>query len=131
MQADLDNEILHGAQLFENGNLTDAAAIFKRLCEREDLPHGIRAIMAHNLATTYDKMGHPDHALGTLEYGVGLTVINYVFAQENRANYLFKLQRYDEAIAIWDHLLALDFLAADRAAAIRHNADQARAQRGV
>ena len=131
MNADLDNEILHGAQLFEQGNLTDAAAIFKRLCEREDLPHGIRAIMAHNLATTYDKMGHPDHAIATYEYGVSLAVINYVFAQENRANYLFQRKQYDEAIAVWEHLLGLDFLADDSAAAIRHNADQARAQRGT
>jgi len=126
---DVDAEILRAAQLFESGNYADAAAIFKQLCEREDLPHGIRAICAHNLATTYDKMGHAEHALGTYEYGVSLTVINYVFAQENRANYLFQLKRYDEAIAIWEHLLTLDFIAEDRAAGVRHNLGAAKAQR--
>jgi tetratricopeptide (TPR) repeat protein len=124
---DVNAEIVRAAELFEKGSLADAAAIFKQLCEREDIPHGVRAVCAHNLAMTYDKMGHPDHALATFEYGVSLTVINYVFAQENRANYLFQRKRFDEAIGIWEHLLALDFLAEDRAAGIRHNLEQARA----
>ncbi len=129
MDAELEAEMIRAAQIFEQGNYAEAAAIFKRLCEREDLSHGVRAVLAHNLATTYDKMGHPDHALATFEYGVSLVVTDYVFAQENRANYLFQRQQFDEAIHIWDHLLALDYLPADRAAAIRHNLDQARAQR--
>ena len=118
----------HAANLFEAGELADAAAIFKRLCEREDLSNGIRAMLSHNFATTYDKMGHPEHAISTHEYGVSLALRDYVFAQQNRAAYLAGIKRNDEAIAIWEQLLALDFIADTSAEAIRRNIETVRAR---
>lgn len=122
------DEMTHAAHLFEAGQLADAAAIFKRLCEREDLSNGIRAMLAHNLATTYDKMGHPEHAISTHEYGVSLAVRDYVFAQQNRAAYLAGIGHNDEAIAIWEQLLTLDFIADTSAEAIRRNTETVRAR---
>lgn len=123
------DEMTRAANLFESGNLADAAAIFKRLCEREDLSNGVRAMLAHNLATTYDRMGHPEHAISTHEYGVSLAMRDYVFAQQNRAAYLAGIKRADEAIAIWEQLLTLDFLADQSADTIRRNIDTVRAAR--
>jgi pentatricopeptide repeat protein len=122
---DFADEITQGAALFESGKLAEAAAIFKRLCEDEKLPGMGRAIAFVNLAVTYDKMGHPDHAVAAHEYGVGAVVGDYVFAQDNRASYLFKIGRVDEAIEIWEHLLDLDFVPQDKADRIRHNLDVA------
>jgi tetratricopeptide (TPR) repeat protein len=119
------DEITRGAALFEAGRLAEAAEVFKRLCEQEDLPRTGRSIAAVNLAVTYDKMGHPDHAVATHEYGVGVATTDYVFAQENRAAYLHAIGRVADAIAVWEHLLTLEFLPADRAAAFRQNLDVA------
>jgi tetratricopeptide (TPR) repeat protein len=127
---DFANEISRGAALFESGKLADAADVFKRLCEQEDLPGKGRAIAAVNLAVTYDKMGHPDHAVATYEYGVGVVTADYVFAQEHRAGYLYTLGRVDDAVAVWSHLLELEFLAPERAAVFRHNVELATQQRG-
>ena len=115
------DEIMRGAGLFEAGRLAEAAEVFKRLCEQEELPRSGRAIAAVNLAVTYDKMGHVDHAVATHEYGVGVVTADYVFAQENRAAYLYKVGRVDDAVAVWEHLLTLEFLPPDRAAAFKQN----------
>src|SRR4051812_26203135 len=115
------DEITHAAGLFKTGRLAEAAEIFKRLCEREDLGSAGRVIAAHNLATTYDKMGHPDHAVATHEFGVGLVTSDYAFAQENRADYLHRIGRTEEAVAVWQHLLTLEFLDTERAERVRHN----------
>ncbi len=125
-----DDEIMRAAGFFEAGKLAEAAEIFKRLCEQEDLGRAGRMIAAVNLAATYDKMGHPDHAVQTYEYGVSVTTVDYVFAQERRADYLFTLGRVDDAIAVWEHLLALEFLAPDRAEPLRQNLNAALARRG-
>lgn len=122
---DFAAEITQAAHLFESGKLADAAAIFKRLCEDEKLPGMGRAIASVNLAVTCDKMGHPDHAVAAYEYGVGAVVGDYLFAQDNRASYLFKIGRVDEAIEVWEHLLGLDFVPQDKADRIRHNLDVA------
>lgn len=118
---DFADEITRGAKLFEAGDLAGAAGVFKQLCETETLANGGRAIAAVNLAVTYDKMGHPSHAVATHEYGVTLVTADYAFAQGCRAEYLHKIGRTDEAIALWQHLLDLEFLASDKAARIRHN----------
>ena len=118
---DFAAEITRGATLFESGDLAGAAEVFKRLCELKDLPNKSRAIAAVNLAVTYDKMGHPDHAVAAYEYGAGVMTDDYVFAQEHRAAYLSKVGRADEAAAVWQHLLDLEFLPPDRAAAFRRH----------
>ena len=115
------DEITRGAGLFESGDLAGAAEVFKRLCETETIGAGGRAIAAVNLAVTYDKMGHADHAVAAHEYGASVVTTDYAFAQENRAAYLHKVGRVDEAIAIWRHLLDLEFLPQNRIDAIRHN----------
>ena len=46
---------------------------------------------------------------------------DYAFAQENRAAYLHKIGRVDDAIGIWRHLLDLEFLPQNRIDALRHN----------
>ena len=119
----LADEITRGAQLFEAGKLSEAAEVFKRLAEMEELGRTGRAIAAVNLAVTYDKMGHTDHAVATYEYGVGVVVSDYLFAQENRAAYLLKIGRVDDAIGVWEHLLDLDFVPQERADAYRKNLD--------
>ena len=126
---DFADEITRGAGLFEQGNLAEAAEVFKGLAEKEDLDTGGRVIAAWNLAVTYDKMGHADHAVSTYEYGAGLATQGYVSAQERRAEYLFKLGRLDDAIAVWEHLAGLEFIAADRLAILQHNLATAHAQR--
>lgn len=118
---DFANEITRAAALFEAGNLTEAATVFKQLCEQENLARGARSIAAVNLAVTYDKMGHPEHALASYEYGVGVVTTDYVFAQDHRAAYLFKLGRTDEAVAVWERLLELEFIEPERAEALRQN----------
>jgi hypothetical protein len=115
------DEITRAAALFESGDLGAAAEVFKRLCEDERLPEPQRAIAAVNLAVTYDRMGHVDHAVATHAYAAGVATEPYAFAQESRAAYLHKVGRVDEAVAVWRHLLDLEFLPANRAAAIRHN----------
>lgn len=127
---DFANEITRGAALFEAGNLAEAADVFKGLCELQELGNKGRAIAAVNLAVTYDKMGHADHAVAAYEYGVGVMTEDYVFAQEHRASYLFKLGRVDDAVAVWEHLLDLEFLAPDRAEGFRQSLDAAANQRG-
>jgi tetratricopeptide (TPR) repeat protein len=122
---DFAEEITTGAALFEAGRMAEAAEVFKRLCEKEDLARTARSIAAVNLAVTYDKMGHPDHAVATYEYCVGVATIDYVFAQEQRADYLQKLGRVDDAVRVWSHLLDLEFLAPDRAQAIRQKLEAA------
>ncbi len=126
---DFADEITRGAALFEAGKLAEAADVFKGLCERQDLDNKGRAIASVNLAVTYDKMGHADHAVATYEYGVGAMTDDYVFAQEHRASYLFKLGRTDEAVAVWEHLLDLEFLAPDRADAFRQGLEAAAGRR--
>jgi hypothetical protein len=126
---DFADEITHAAGLFEAGKLAEAAEIFKRLCEQEDASTPGRMIAAHNLAVTYDKMGHPDHAVATHEYGVGLVTSDYAFAQESRAEYLHRIGRIDDAIAVWQHLSTLEFLSEEKAARVRHNLAVARANR--
>jgi tetratricopeptide (TPR) repeat protein len=123
------DEITRGAQLFESGQLAEAAAVFRQLCEDPSVPTKGRAIAAFNLATTYDKMGHTDHAVATHEYAVGIVTDDYLFAQEGRAAYLHKIGRLDDAIALWDRLLDLEFVEARRADAYRNNVEVARAQR--
>jgi tetratricopeptide (TPR) repeat protein len=124
------SEISRGAALFESGRLAEAAEVFKRLCEQEDLPRMSRSIAAVNLAVTYDKMGHPDHAVATYAYGVGVVTADYVFAQAERAAYLHRIGRVEEAVALWEHLLDLEFLDAERAAAFRQNVAVATQQQG-
>jgi tetratricopeptide (TPR) repeat protein len=126
---DFGDEITRGAQLFESGKLAEAAELFKRLAEKEDLGRAGRAIASVNLAVTYDRMGHPDHAVAAYEYGVGVVVTDYVFAQEHRAAYLFNIGRIDDAIGVWEHLLDLDFLPQQRADAFRQSLDAAIAKR--
>lgn len=115
------DEISRAAALFESGDLNGAAEAFKRLCETETIGAGGRAIAAVNLAVTYDKMGHVDHAIAAHEYGASIATGDYAFAQESRAAYLHKVGRADEAIAIWRHLLDLEFLPQNRTDAVRHN----------
>jgi tetratricopeptide (TPR) repeat protein len=125
------DEITRGAQLFEAGQLAAAAGVFKQLCELEELGAKGRAIAAVNLAVTYDKMGHPGHAVATHEFGVGLVTTDYIFAQENRAAYLHKIGRADDAIAVWEHLLQLEFLHPQQAESFQHNINVARGRGGA
>ena len=127
---DFAGEITRGAALFEAGKLTEAAQVFKQLCELEELPAKGRSIAAVNLAVTYDKMGHTDHAVATYEYGVAVVTPDYLFVQQERANYLSKVGRVDEAVAVWRHLLDLEFLDDVRAADIRGRLDRAGATGG-
>src|SRR4051794_996081 len=122
------DEITHAAGLFEAGQLAEAAEIFKRLCEQEELATAGRVIAAYNLATTYDKMGHADHAVATHEYGVGLVTNDYAFAQERRADYLYRIGRTADAIAVWQHLATLEFLSPENAERVRHNLEVAQAK---
>ena len=124
---DFAGEITRGAALFEAGKLTEAAQVFKQLCELEELPAKGRSIAAVNLAVTYDKMGHPDHAVATYAFGASVATGDYVFAQEHRAAYLAKVGRTDEAVAVWEHLLDLEFLAPDRAQSFRQQVEAASA----
>ena len=126
---DFADEITRAAGLFEQGKLTEAAEIFKGLAEKEDLDPSGRVIAACNLAVTYDKLGHRDHAVSTYEYGVSLVTQGYVYAQERRAEYLFKLGRADDAIAVWEHLAGLEFIAADWLATVEQKLATANAQR--
>ncbi|MBC8109411.1 MAG: tetratricopeptide repeat protein [Anaerolineae bacterium] len=107
---DPDAACMRGAALVEEGKLHEAAEIFRTLSERTDLADGHRAVMAVNLATVYDKMGHVDTAIQTYEYASTITLRNYVWTEEGRAEYLFKRERYDEAIGVWEHILTLSFL---------------------
>jgi tetratricopeptide (TPR) repeat protein len=125
------DEITRAAGLFEQGNLSEAAEVFKGLAEKQDLEAGGRAIAAYNLAVTYDKMGHPDHAVRTYEYGVGLVTQNYVYAQQRRAEYLHQIGRLDDAIAVWEHLADLEFIAPESLAVVQQNLATAQAQRGA
>jgi tetratricopeptide (TPR) repeat protein len=118
---DFGQAITAAAAAFESGDLAGAAEAFKRLCEDETIGAGGRAIAAVNLAVTYDKMGHVDHAVASHEYGASVVTSDYAFAQENRAAYLHKIGRVDDAIAIWRHLLDLEFLPQNRIDALRHN----------
>ena len=126
---DFADEITRAAGLFEAGKLTEAAEIFKGLAEKETIDPSGRVIAAANLAVTYDRMGHPDHAVSTYEYGVSLVTQGYVYAQERRAEYLFKLGRVDDAIEIWEHLAGLEFIAADWLATVQQKLAAAHAQR--
>ena len=126
---DFSNEISRGAALFEAGRFEEAADLFRGLSANEMLSRTERIIAAMNLAVTYDKMGHPDTAASTYEFAVGLSLEDYILVQDNRAGFLHRIGRVDEAIAVWEQLLQLEFLAADRADAYRHNISVAKGQR--
>ena len=118
---DFSSEISRAAGLFEAGKLVEAAEIFRQLSTKEDLDRTGRIIATINLAVTYDKMGHADHAVSTYEYGMGIATEDYLLAQGNRATYLHKIGRVKEAVRIWEHLLTLEFLSPEREKAYRHN----------
>lgn len=118
---DFADEITRGAEFFEAGKYAEAAEVFRGQCEKSDLARTGKIIAAHNLATTYDKLGHTDHAIQTHEFSVATATEDYEFAQSHRAEYLHKLGRNDEAIAVWNDLLRLEFIPPDHAEAYRKN----------
>lgn len=119
---------MRGAKLVDEGKLTEAAECFRALAERQDLAEGTRCVMAVNLATVYDKMGHVDTAIQTYEYASGLIVRGFAWIEERRAQFLFERDRIDDAIAVWEGILALPFVAEEVAQRCEQNLATARAK---
>ena len=127
---DPDDECRRGALLVEEGKLHDAAEIFRTLSARSDVPDGFRTVMAVNLATVYEKMGHVDTAIQTYEYAATIALRNYVWAEEGRAEFLFKHNRIDDAIGVWEHVLTLPFLPDEVVKRVEQNLQVAHDKRG-
>ena len=125
---DFDNECFRGAKLVDEGKLEEAAEVFRTLSERADLAEGTRCVMAVNLATVYEKMGHLDTAIQTYEYATGLVLRGYTWIEERRAQFLFEHDRAADAIEVWEGILALPFLTDDTVKRIEHNIKTARAK---
>jgi hypothetical protein len=106
----VNDECLRGARLVDEGKLQEAAECFRALADRPDIAEGTRCIMAVNLATVYDKMGHTDPAVETYEFAAGLMVRGFVWIQECRAQFLFEKARIADAIHVWEETLALPFV---------------------
>lgn len=118
---DVDAECMRGAELVNAGKLAEAAEVFRALCDNAKIAESIRALMAHNLATVYDKMGHTDTAMKTREYATSIVLTPFVFAEETRAAYLYEKGQVQRAAEVWRSLLGLKMLPSDVKARVEYN----------
>jgi predicted negative regulator of RcsB-dependent stress response len=104
------DRINEGSRLLDAGDLAGAAAIFEALASSEisDLD---KALMAHNAAVVCERMQQQDAAIGWYDYGIAYEAPYFRFMlNEKKAEYLARLGRKDEAIAIYEDLLQQPYL---------------------
>jgi hypothetical protein len=118
---DVNDQCMRGARLVDEGRLTEAAECFRALADRADIAEGTRCVMAVNLATVYDKMGHVETAIQTYEFASSLMVRGFAWIEERRAQYLFEHDRIDDAIGVWNGILTLPFIGEDVTRRIEQN----------
>jgi len=92
------------AALVEEARNVEAIELLQELID-SDLSDIDKSMMCVNMAVVYDKMAQPERALNWYDRGISYEAIYFRgFVGENKASYLFKLQRYAECLDIYEDL---------------------------
>ncbi len=98
-------DLLEAAEMFEAGQVKEAAQVFRAMATNLDLPLPDRAISLSNLGRALTKLGRLDEAEAA--YNEGIAVEDRLLrgiAREEKAAWLVERGRSEEAVTIYEWL---------------------------
>ncbi len=98
------------SNLVEQKEYEKAIAVLQSLVE-SDLPAIDRSVMALNIATVCDQMGHAEHALAWYDHGIALeSPLMRCFVAMTKAGYLAGKGRREDATVLYERIASEPYL---------------------
>ncbi|MEJ7831810.1 MAG: tetratricopeptide repeat protein [Nocardioides sp.] len=114
--------LLEGADRFETGRSEEAIEIFRGLLSREEISATDKCTIGCNIAMVLAKTGRPDEAVTWYDHAATYDPpTSTVFAAEEKAAMLHTHERWHQAMATYDELLAMPDLPEDARRRVENN----------
>lgn len=107
------DECHRAAALFNTNDFAGASEIFQAICNRPDIDQASKSLIYLNVAHCQEKQSNHAQVMKAFDDARAVSLQHYFYVEQSRGVYLARVGAYQEALAIFEHLLKYPQLTGD------------------